>query len=386
MAATTSLHGNAPATFVYVSNADDGSIAMYRLHDSGALASLGRVEAAGTVMPMTVSPDRRFLYAATRTKPYTAQVYAIDAGSGALVPLATAPLVESFPYISIDRSGRFLFGASYSAHLISVNAVAPDGGVAAEPLQVIPVGRHAHSIRVDETNRFVYVPTLGSDQVFQLTFDATSGRLASNTPAVVPMEPMTGPRHFVTSSDNRFVYMLSELRGTVTTFALDAATGLLREVATASALPPDTTLRPGAPRGGSGATNASRDIEHDIWAADLHLTPDGTLLYVSERTSSTLGALRVDGATGRLTYLGSTATERQPRGFAIDPTGRYLVSTGQLSDHLAVHAIDASSGALSRVGRWPAGRGANWVEIVRFPERTTAKPSAESNGATMPLS
>ena len=49
---------------------------------------------------------------------------------------------------------------------------------------MIPVGRNAHSIRVDESNRFVYVPTLGSDQIFQFTFDAKTGRLSSNTPAV----------------------------------------------------------------------------------------------------------------------------------------------------------------------------------------------------------
>jgi 6-phosphogluconolactonase len=70
-----------------------------------------------------------------------------------------------------------LFGASYAAHLISVNAVGSDGRVAAEPLQVIPVGRNAHSIRIDATNKFVYVPTLGTDQIFQFTFDAKSGHL-----------------------------------------------------------------------------------------------------------------------------------------------------------------------------------------------------------------
>lgn len=172
------------ATFVYVSNADDGDIGMYRLQDDGALTPLGRVRAASLVMPMTVSPDRRFLYAASRARPYTVHVYSIDRGNGMLTPLATAPLAESFPYISLDRTGRYLFGASYAGHLISVSAVGADGRVAAEPLQVIPVGRNAHSIGADQGNRYVYVPTLGSDAVFQFTFDAKTGRLASNTPSV----------------------------------------------------------------------------------------------------------------------------------------------------------------------------------------------------------
>ena len=83
------------------------------------------------------------------------------------------------------------------------------------------------------------------------TFDAKTGKLASNTPAVYLMKAMTGPRHFITSSDNKFVYALSELLGTVTTFAVDGKTGLLTEVSSASGLPPDTKLGPGAPRGAS---------------------------------------------------------------------------------------------------------------------------------------
>jgi len=91
-------------TFVYVSNADDGDIGTYALQADGKLVPGPRVAAAKVVMPMAVSPDRRFLYAASRSKPYTVHVYAIDRASGALKPLATAPLAESFPYISLDAS------------------------------------------------------------------------------------------------------------------------------------------------------------------------------------------------------------------------------------------------------------------------------------------
>jgi 6-phosphogluconolactonase len=290
-------------------------------------------------------------------------VYEIDPATGALKPLATAPLAESFPYIALDATGRFLFGASYSGHIVSVNAVGPDGRVAPEPLQVIPVGLNAHSIRGDNTNRFVYVPNLGTDQIFQFVFDEKTGRLASNTPAVAQMKPMTGPRHFIISPDNRFVYLLSELVGTVTTLSLDSKTGLLTEVSSASMLPPDSNLVPGAPRIAGAPT---RHTDNDIWAADLHITPDGRFLYASERTSSTLTTFAVEAETGKLTYLGITPTEKQPRGFAIDPRGRFLVASGEKSDTLSVYAIDPASGALGLLGQYPTGKGSNWVEIVSF--------------------
>ncbi len=74
----------------------------------------------------------------------------------------------------------------------------------------------------------------------------------------------------------------------------------------------------------------------------------------------------MDAATGKLTYVGSTPTEKQPRGFAIDPKGRFLVASGEKSETVSVHAIDAESGALKLVGKHAAGKGANWVEIVTF--------------------
>jgi 6-phosphogluconolactonase len=371
LAVLLSMLSGAPvlaATFVYVSNAEDGDIGMYTLQADGSLKLGQRFKAEKLVMPMAVSPDRRFLVAAVRSKPFQAYTYAIDRTSGALTLVGTGPLAESFPYISLDRRGRFLLGASYGANLVSVNPVGADGRVG-EPLQVVPTARNAHAIRIDNTNRFVFVPHLGTDQVFQFLFDENTGRLTANTPPVLQLKPNTGPRHLVVSPDNRFVYVLNELTGTVTALSLDAGTGLLKEVDSASALPPDTKLGPGMPRGAvgtPGANQAPRNTDNDVWAADLHLTPNGRFLYASERTSSTIGAFRVDGASGKLTFIASTPTEKQPRGFGIDPTGRFVVVSGEQSDMVAAYAIEAESGALKPVGRYPAGKGANWVEIVAF--------------------
>src|SRR5437773_3722184 len=372
MTALVSLAVSVPAlaaTFVYVSNAEDGEIATYKMQpDSGELQPGPRVKVGTTVMPMVVSPDRRYLYAAVRSKPYSVVAYSIDPATGALQTLSTSSLPESMPYISLDKTGRFLFAASYGGHLISVSAVGSDGRVSAEPLQVIPVGRNAHSIRTDESNKFVYVPALGSDQVFQFTFDEKSGRLSSNTPALVLLKPSTGPRHFVISADNKFVYVLSELLGTVTTFALDGKTGLLTEMSSASALPTDTKLVPGAPRGAVGGPNAPppRNTDNDVWAADIHMTPNGRFLYLSERTTSTLAAFNVNADTGKLTYVGNTPTEKQPRGFAIDPKGKFLIASGEKSETISTYAIDQATGALRLIQKYPAGKGANWVEIVSF--------------------
>ena len=355
------------ATYVYVSNAEDGNIGTYTMGADGGLTPGNRVEAGKVVMPMAVSPDRRFLFAAVRSKPFQAVAYAIDRKTGALTQVSSAPTAESYPYITVDRSGRFLLGASYGGHQVGVNAIGRDGKLS-DPKQVIPTGRNAHSIITDRTNRYVYVPHLGTDQIFQFKFDAKNGKLASNTPAVVQLKAMSGPRHIIVSGDNRFVYLLNELTAAVTTLALDAKTGLLTEKGTVSALPPDTRLVPGAPRGAVGVPGGPppRNTDNDVWASDLHLTPNGRFLYAAERTSNSIGALSVDAATGNLTYQSSTPTEKQPRGFAIDPKGKYMVVSGEKSETVSVYAIDQSSGALTLLQKYPTGKGSNWVEIVSF--------------------
>jgi 6-phosphogluconolactonase len=343
--------------FVYVSNAEDGDLGLYTMRPDGTLQAGGRCKAAPSLGPLSVSPDKRFLVAASRAQPFSAHSFGIDRASGALEPLGSGPLAESLPYIEHDRSGRHLLGASYSAHLVSVNPIKPDGTVGA-PSQVIPTARNAHAIILDRSNRYAFVPHLGTDQVFQFTFDERSGRLAANTPPLLQLKAGSGPRHIVMAPDNRFAFLLNELTATVTTLALQD--GLLKEVDSVASLPPESRLGPGLPRPQPG-----RDVSGDIWASDLHVTPDGKFLYAAERTSSSIAAFKVDGASGKLNYLGSTPTEKQPRGFAVDPAGRHLVVSGEKSDTISSYRIEPD-GRLQHLGKVPTGKGSNWVEIVSF--------------------
>jgi len=364
-----SVESVSAATYVYVSNADDGDIGLYTLESDGTLKPGDKFGAGGKpVMPMSVSPDKKYLFAAVRAKPFTAVTYSIDRKNGKLKEVGRGPLAESFPYIWADKTGKFLLGASYGANLVSVNPIGKDGKVG-EPLQVIPNALNAHSIVTDRTNKFAFVPHLGTDQIFQFRFDDKSGKLTANTPPVVQMRSGTGPRHIIISADNKFAYLLSELVATVTTLSLDPKTGQLKETSVASFLAPESKLVPGAPRGAiSGpGTNAPppRDVSNDIWASDLHLTPNGKFLYALERTGNQIGAMGVDPATGKLTYLSTTPTEKQPRGFQIDPSGKYMVVTGEKSETISVYSIE-DKGALRLLKQYPTGKGSNWVEIVSF--------------------
>ena len=57
-------------------------------------------------MPMSVSPNKSYLYAAVRSKPFAVVTYSIDRKSGALNGVGRGELAESLPYILVDRTGK----------------------------------------------------------------------------------------------------------------------------------------------------------------------------------------------------------------------------------------------------------------------------------------
>jgi 6-phosphogluconolactonase len=335
------------ATVAYVANADSREISVLSLdRSSGEVKALQTLAVGGVVMPMAVSPDRRFLYASLRSEPFSVASFGIERSTGTLKPQGTTALPDNMANIATDRTGRWLFAASYGGHKMSVSPIGPDGTVAAAT-QVLPTGQNAHAAVISPDNRFLFVTNLGSDQVMQYRFDAPSGRVTANTPATMPGRAKAGPRHLVFHPSGRFAYLLNEL---------DAGVDLLAYDATQGTLSPRKTW-PTLPSGFSGKP----------WAADLHLTPDGRFLYTSERTSNTLAMWAVNAANGELTLIGHVATEKQPRGFQIDPSGRWLLAVGQVSNALSTYRIDPDSGKLSLQGSTPLGKNPNWVEIVELP-------------------
>ncbi len=335
--------------FVYVMASDSSELFTLELDTStGFLTPIDTLVLRGGgkqggACPLTFSRDGRFAYVALRSEPYAVLSFARHSETGRLTQIGDASMPHSMAYISTDNTDRWLLGASYPGHLLSVSPVGDDG-VVGDARHVLPAGPNAHAIRTDISNHFVLSTSLGGDIVQQHRFDEVTGALTPNDPPSVKVRPGAGPRHFLFHRDGRHVYLLNELDASIYVFAYDRALGTVTERQIVDARPPGFTDKPSA--------------------ADLHETPDGRFLYASVRNSSTLAAFAIDPETALLTPAGHFDMPRQPRGFQIDPSGRYLLCAGQLSHTLAVFAIDAESGALEKLSEQPMGQGPNWVEIV----------------------
>jgi len=358
-----SMHAQA-ATFAYISSPGDGMISQYQLDESnGKLSLLEQTKAGDMVNPMAITPDGKVLFAALRVKPFQVVGFSIDPKSGHLTEVSRGPLAESLAYLSTDRSGRYLMGASYGADAITVQAIdaayKPD-----EKIQTYKTGPHAHSVRTDPSNRFAYAGNLGSDHVLQYSLDAKTGALTPIGSGFVSVPAKTGPRHLAFSHDGKYLYVVGEMSGTVTAFSIDDKTGALTELGVANGIPDRLKLVHGEVRDSS-----NNDLKDDptprIWAADLRLSPDGKLLFMTERTTSSVSAFAVNSATGALSFLENyPVEEKQPRNIAFSPNGKWLLVTGEKADKVGVYAV-GEKGALKRGSEAESGKGALWIEVLQ---------------------
>lgn len=335
-------------TIVYVSCAESREIHVFSLNcNSGEVQLRQRLALAGAPSPLKVRPDQRVLYVGTRSD-NAILAFAIDSGSGELAPLGSAPAPVSPTYVACDQAQRVVFSASYGGNSLAVFPLDAQGAPLAAS-QIEGDLPRAHAALMDATNRWLLVPLLGVDAIRVYRLD-DGGHLTPNDPAMIQVRPGSGPRHLVFSPDNRRVYGLNELDGSIDLFDFDASAGTLALKQSVSMLPHGFTAKP--------------------WAAELRASPDGRFLFATERTSSVLAVFALETPSGGLSLFGHYPTETQPRGMAIDPSGRWLVAAGQLSGHLTVYALDPLTGCPTARHRHATGKDPICVEIVALPGDT----------------
>lgn len=344
---------------VYVSNAQSGTITRYRLEaDTATLTFLGRTSAGDKVMPLAVSPDNKHLYAALRAEPWQVVTFKISSPAGDLIRVGEAPLPASMASIETDKTGRYLLAASYGDNLLSVSPVDQSGIITQSSQQTLAAGQHAHAVHTSADNRFAVSTALGDDQLAVFRFEENSGILTPAEPPVVATPAKSGPRHFVFADHRPLLYLLGELSGTVSTFRYDNVNGtltLLHNLEGVTTHGTALTTRTGIPAG---------DEPPPVWAADIHLSPDGSYLYLSERNESVIITLKIDDDSGLPSFAGLTEVEKQPRGFALTNDGQFMVVAGEKSEMIGLYRINAQTGSLQKVDAAPTDKGANWVQII----------------------
>lgn len=325
---------------VYIASPESQQIYVWQLDNLGALTLLQTVDVPGQVQPMAIHPDKTHLYVGVRPA-FGVVSYRIDA-DGQLQQAGMAPLPGSPTHLSTDLQGRYVFSVSYSGNCATISPIGHDG-VVTTPLQQLDGLTAPHSANIDPSNQLVLIPCLKEDRVRLFTL-SQGGELAPHSQPDVSTAAGAGPRHMAFHHNDQYAYLVNELDSTVDVLAIGENGQKYTTVQTIDVMP--------------------AGFDGTRWAADIHITPNGRFLYISDRTASILSAFAVSQDGSTLSVIGHYPTEQQPRGFNIDHSGRFIISAGQKSDHIAVHEIDQESGTLTTLARYPVGKGPMWVSVL----------------------
>ena len=319
---------------VYIASPESQQIHVWSMNETGELTLLQTVSTPGQVQPMLLSHDKKHLYIGVRPN-FRVVTYAIES-LGTLRLEAETSIPGTPVHLSLDNSGNYLFVPSYHQGNLAVLSV-NQRGVPSEVIQVIDGLSNPHSSHVDADNQQLWVPCLGEDHIRLFNFN-NNGYLTEATADQITAAPKSGPRHLALHPHHKVIYCLNELDSTINIYHKFTR---YREM--------------------QSLKNYPEGNESPRWAADIHITPDGRHLYASERSDSYISHYIVSDDGLQLTLEARYPTEVQPRGFNIDETGRFLISSGQKSDHISVSGIDPITGQLSLLGRYKVGCGPMWV-------------------------
>ena len=293
---------------------------------------------------IAIHPSGKYLYAVNESgKTSLVTAFAFDAKTGNLTQLnQTSALGEDPCYITFDKTGKYILIANYTSGALVVFPILPDGRIGEKsalfqdsgtlgPNKERQEGPHAHWVETSADNHFALAADLGLDEILIFQFGSEKGALSPHMPPSVNLKAGSGPRHAAFSPDGKFLFVVSELASTATSFSFDPKKGTLKQINSVSTLPPDFSGR------------------NDV--AEVAVHPNGRFLYVSNRGVDSIALFGIDPKKGTLTPMGGVPTGgKEPRHFALDPAGNFMFVENQLSDTIVVFHVEANSGQLTPTG------------------------------------
>lgn len=190
-------------------------------------------------------------------------------------------------------------------------------------------GPHMHSTGISQDGSCLYAADLGLDQLFCYQVKEGSLNIAPEQMQVrVPAGE--GPRHFVFSPDEEYLYLVTEMGNRLHVMKRAGALRAYKRLQSVSTLPEESSV--------------------ENTAADIHFSADYRYLYVSNRGENCITGYLVDGERGMAECIGYFPSFGEgPRNFCLTPDGGYMLIANQFGGNVVLCSRDRESGRIGSV-------------------------------------
>ena len=241
--------------------------------------------------------------------------------------------------VAVDKLGKVLMSAQYGGGSTTTYRLKEDGDLLARANNIEhgqgsgenakrQATAHPHWVGTSPDNRFLLVPDLGTDQVFQYQLNSETGDLLLKSK--IPLPPGSGPRHMKFHPSGEYAFVLNELSLTISVFNYDQESGAFHEIQNIETLPLEFKDR------------------HLNSAAEIRVHPNGKFVYSSNRGHDSISVFRFPPQKNKLEFVERESIRGAwPRNFNIDPSGKWLLAAGRHSNTLALFEINQDTGELT---------------------------------------
>jgi 6-phosphogluconolactonase len=313
-------------------------ISVYRFNaENGSLSYLNGIAVANPSY-LCIAGNGRLIYAVNENNhDQTGGVSALsfEPETGTLKLINQQTTGNGPCYVSVDKGLRHAFVANYAEGSLSVFPLMKNGALLPAIQQIQYEGSgpdkerqeqpHVHAAVVSPDGLHVWSTDLGTDQIRSYRYLPFEIPPLSAIKPSLSIVPGHGPRHIDFSAEGKFMYLITEMGGTIYVYS-----GPQSEQIQMVSLLAD---------GFNGA----------VGGADLHVSPDGRFLYASNRgDANEIVVFAIDAGTGILTFVERiSCMGKSPRNLVIDPSGSFLLVANETSNDIYVYHIHQQTGKLT---------------------------------------
>jgi len=318
-------------------NGESQGIYKYSLQNDGSLQKIGLAAKTENPSFLTKSSDNKYLIAVNEINSEnglgTVESFLIKGDSLNFINKGSSGGAHPC-FVAANESG-FILTANYTSGNIGFLKINSKG----ELTNLLDVqqhtgkgtndrqeGPHAHSVWFDPSDNNIISVDLGTNELWFSHIDTLQQKIIPSIPNKLRMASGAGPRHLVFHPNQKWIYVVNELNGTIT---------LLQKIENRKYDIKDSF------------STLPKNYTEPNTCADIHISNDGKFVYASNRGHNSIAIFKVNITNGSLNLIGHESTRGDgPRNFSLSPDDKFLLVANQLTNNIVSYKRNKTTGFL----------------------------------------